>query len=68
MYLTFFFQEDLPLIHIHLTSKYGQKYRCYFPDQIETERKTEEKEKEALEIGIPELLKPLESGPCLLKV
>lgn len=61
-------QVELPVNHIHLTSKYGQRYQCYFPDQVESEKKTEEKEKEALETGIPELLKPLETGPCLLKV
>ncbi|XP_076093847.1 uncharacterized protein LOC143064699 [Mytilus galloprovincialis] len=60
-------EVELPVNHIHLTSKYGQRYQCHFPDQVETERKIEEKEKEALETGIPELLKPLESVPCLLK-
>ncbi|CAG2184511.1 OS9 [Mytilus edulis] len=60
-------EVELPVNHIHLTSKYGQRYQCHFPDQVETVRKTEEKEKEALETGIPELLKPLESVPCLLK-
>ncbi|XP_060079073.1 protein OS-9-like isoform X2 [Ylistrum balloti] len=34
---------------------------------MEADKKKEEEEKVAMETGIPELLKPLEGGPCLFK-
>lgn len=52
---------------IQVTSKYGQHYRCSYPNRMEADKKKEEKEKVAMETGIPELLKPLEAGPCLFK-
>ncbi|OWF41703.1 protein OS-9-like [Mizuhopecten yessoensis] len=53
--------------NIQVTSKYGQHYRCSFPNRMEADKKKEEEEKVAMETGIPELLKPLETGPCLFK-
>lgn len=51
-----------------MTSKHGQIYRCIIPSQMEAEKQKEEEEKIAMEAGVPELLKPMESGPCLFKV
>lgn len=48
-----------------LTSKYGQQYQCSFPDNYEAEKQKEEAEKVAMETGIPDLLKPMETSPCL---
>lgn len=53
---------------IDVTSKHGQIYRCTIPSQMEAEKQKEEEEKHAMEAGVPELLKPMESGPCLFKV
>ncbi|XP_033728099.1 protein OS-9-like [Pecten maximus] len=53
--------------NIQVRSKYGQHYRCSYPDRMEADKKKEEEEKVAMETGIPELLKPLEAGPCLFK-
>ena len=53
---------------IDVTSKHGQIYRCTIPSQMEAEKQKEEEEKNAMEAGVPELLKPMESGPCLFKV
>lgn len=53
---------------IDVTSKHGQIYRCIIPSQMEAEKQKEEEEKIAMEAGVPELLKPMESGPCLFKV
>ncbi|XP_022301578.2 protein OS-9-like [Crassostrea virginica] len=52
---------------IDVTSKHGQIYRCTIPSQMEAEKQKEEEEKNAMEAGVPELLKPMESGPCLFK-
>ncbi|XP_052804983.1 protein OS-9-like [Mya arenaria] len=57
--------EDLSTVK--LTSKFGQTYQCTFPNTVEHEKQKEEAEKEALETGIPDLLKPIETGPCLRK-
>ncbi|WAR04079.1 OS9-like protein [Mya arenaria] len=54
--------EDLSTVK--LTSKFGQTYQCTFPNTVEHEKQKEEAEKEALETGIPDLLKPIETGPC----
>lgn len=53
---------------VQLTSKYGQTYQCTFPNPSEHEKQKGEAEKVAMETGIPDLLKPMESGPCLRKV
>lgn len=50
-----------------MTSKYGQRYECQLPDIGELELELEE-EKAASEIGVSELLKPMETAPCLVKV
>ncbi|ESO90198.1 hypothetical protein LOTGIDRAFT_73032, partial [Lottia gigantea] len=52
---------------VKLTSKYGQNYECRIPDQVEQERQQEEKERVAMETGVLDLLKPMESSPCLIK-
>ncbi|XP_061180649.1 protein OS-9-like [Saccostrea echinata] len=52
---------------IDVTSKHGQIYRCTIPSQMEAEKQKEEEEKIAMETGVPELLKAMESGPCLFK-
>ncbi|KAI0232266.1 hypothetical protein LSAT2_017379 [Lamellibrachia satsuma] len=59
------FKEELPEGAVRLGSKHGQQYQCSYPEKV-TKEKQEEKEKIALETGIPELLKPMEAGPCLL--
>jgi len=53
---------------VKLSSKYGQMYQCSFPNTVEQEKQKGEAEKVAMETGIPDLLKPMESGPCLRKV
>ncbi|KAK2178083.1 hypothetical protein NP493_563g02001 [Ridgeia piscesae] len=58
------FKEELPEGAVRLSSKHGQQYQCSYPDKV-TKEKQEEKEKIAMETGIPELLKPMEEGPCL---
>jgi hypothetical protein len=35
---------------------------------VDAEKQKEEEEKLAMETGVPELLKAMESGPCLFKV
>ncbi|XP_052259528.1 protein OS-9-like [Dreissena polymorpha] len=52
---------------VRLTSKYGQVYQCTFPNAVDQEKLKEEAEKVAMETGIPDLLKPMESSPCLRK-
>ncbi|XP_041371888.1 protein OS-9-like [Gigantopelta aegis] len=59
--------EELPVGAIELMSKYGQQYRCSFPDHSIQDKEKEEQEKVAMETGILQLLKPLESGDCLFK-
>ncbi|KAJ8036555.1 Protein OS-9 [Holothuria leucospilota] len=51
---------------MYMTSKYGQQYECQLPDITELEVELEE-EKAASEIGVSELLKPMETAPCLRK-
>ncbi|KAL3836882.1 hypothetical protein ACJMK2_022289 [Sinanodonta woodiana] len=60
-------QEDYGESGVFLLSKYGQEYQCNIPSHLEQEKKKEEAEKEALEIGVPDLLKSMESAPCLIK-
>lgn len=50
-----------------MTSKYGQQYECQLPNIAELELEMEE-EKAASEIGVSELLKPMETAPCIRKV
>ena len=63
-----FQNEESDTSTVQLTSKYGQPYQCNFPNTVEQEKQKEEAEKVAMETGIPDLLKPMESGPCLRKV
>ncbi|XP_074653408.1 protein OS-9-like isoform X1 [Tubulanus polymorphus] len=49
-----------------LSSKHGQQYRCILPNSGTNDLKEKEEEKLAQELGIPDLLKPLEQGPCLI--
>ncbi|XP_072173495.1 uncharacterized protein [Diadema setosum] len=51
---------------VYLSSKYGQRYECQIPD-VGDVGKVQEEEKTAAEAGISELLKPMESAPCLTK-
>ena len=51
-----------------VTNKHGQRYQCSYPNQLEENAKAREEEKEAEEIGIIDLLKPMETGPCLVHV
>nr|XP_002732136.1 PREDICTED: protein OS-9-like [Saccoglossus kowalevskii] len=51
---------------MYMKSKYGQQYECKLPD-MEDHEKEQEEEKLASEIGISELLKPMEAQPCLIK-
>ncbi|XP_071788566.1 protein OS-9-like isoform X1 [Asterias amurensis] len=51
---------------VHLRSKFGQRYECQLPDMTDYEKEQEE-EKLASDIGISELLKPMENAPCLIK-
>ncbi|KAL4228770.1 Protein OS-9 [Mactra antiquata] len=60
-------EEQADLNTVKLTSKYGQPYQCSFPNTVEHEKQKEEAEKIALETGIPDLLRPMESSPCLRK-
>ncbi|XP_064595061.1 protein OS-9-like [Liolophura sinensis] len=60
--------KDDPPGAVYLQSKFGQQYQCSFPDHSQQEKQKQEEEKLAVEIGIPELLRPLETGPCLIKV
>ena len=53
---------------VQLKSRFGQLYQCSFPNAVEQEKQKEEAEKEALEVGIPDLLRPMEAAPCLRKV
>ena len=50
--------QELPEGAVRLSSKHGQQYQCSYPDKV-TKEKQEEKEKIAMETGIPELLKPM---------
>ena len=52
---------------LYLASKFGQRYECQLPDMTDYEKEQEE-EKVASEVGISELLKPMETAPCLIKV
>lgn len=56
--------ENLLLI----SSRHGQQYQCNLPDIQVTIDKEKTEEKIAIDIGIPELLKPLTDAPCLVKV
>ncbi|XP_038045893.1 protein OS-9-like isoform X2 [Patiria miniata] len=51
---------------MHLRSKFGQQYECQLPDMTDYE-KDQEEEKLATDMGISELLKPMENAPCLVK-
>ena len=52
-----------------LASKFGQQYQCTYQEKsLEDELKQKEEEKVAMEMGIAELLKPMENGPCLINV
>ncbi|KAK3106514.1 hypothetical protein FSP39_021483 [Pinctada imbricata] len=60
-------RNPLPENSVQVTSKFGQSYLCSFPNQVEAEKKKDEEEKVAMETGISELLRPMETGPCLFK-
>ncbi|CAH1772846.1 unnamed protein product, partial [Owenia fusiformis] len=51
---------------VFLASMYGQPYQCIYRDLVSEEKKEKTEEAEALEIGIPELLRPMEGSPCLV--
>ncbi len=53
-----------------LTSRFGQRYQCSYQERHNDQEKKKEKdeEQEALETGVPDLLKPMENGPCLVHV
>lgn len=59
-------KENIPQ-SVQLKSKFGQQYQCSFPDHNEQVKLNEEVEKVAMETGIPELLRPLGTRPCLFK-
>ena len=61
-------QQDPGLSTLTLTSKFGQAYQCIFQDRHHDEQKEQEEEKVAMETGIPDLLKPIADGPCLMHV
>ncbi|XP_033105682.1 protein OS-9-like [Anneissia japonica] len=50
---------------VYVNSKFGQSYECQLPDLSDFE-KSQEEEKVASEIGIAELLKPMEDAPCIV--
>lgn len=60
--------QPIPDTSVLVTSRHGQHYQCTYPNLIEQERRKEEEEKAAVESGVLELLKPMEKGPCLIKV
>ena len=60
--------QEYPAGSVTLSTKFGQQYQCSFPNQAEENAKQKEEEKEAEEIGIVELLKSMEGGPCLFHV
>ncbi|XP_071947348.1 protein OS-9-like [Antedon mediterranea] len=49
---------------LYVNSKFGQSYECQLPDLSDFE-KSQEEERVASEIGISELLKPMEDAPCI---
>ena len=65
--LLFYQEENVPGA-LYLKSKHGQQYQCSYLDKSSEERREKEDERAALETGIPELLKPMEEGPCLVHV
>ena len=54
---------------MQLTSVHGQQYQCVLPNQpaLETQENIEQANTDS-ETGIPELLSPMEDGPCLTYV
>jgi hypothetical protein len=62
------FFQTYPESAILVTSKHGQQYQCSYPTHQEQKQQKEEEEKIALETGVVELLKPIASQPCMLKV
>ena len=53
---------------LYLTSIHGQQYQCSYAEIGEERRKEKQDEKDAVETGISELLKPMQDGPCLIYV
>ncbi|CAL1297062.1 unnamed protein product [Larinioides sclopetarius] len=51
---------------VHMTSMYGQEYSCTLP-QVEEEELSEKIPVDEKSTDIKELLKPMQSGSCLLK-
>ncbi|XP_070174955.1 protein OS-9-like isoform X2 [Littorina saxatilis] len=60
--------ETPPETAITVTSRHGQRYQCDYPSHHQQRQQQEEEEKIALETGVVELLKPLASQPCLIKI
>ncbi|ELT95553.1 hypothetical protein CAPTEDRAFT_109094 [Capitella teleta] len=58
------FPEDETVLS--LQSKFGQNYRCSYMDRRQEDQREMEEERVAMETGIPDLLKPLGEGACLL--
>lgn len=60
--------QEVPENAVTLITKLGQKFHCIYSDRAEEVEKEKEEEITALKIGVKELLKPLEGGPCLFQV
>ncbi len=60
--------QNVPPTAVLMTSIYGQQYQCSYPDPHIKDEKEKEEEKAAEEAGILELLKPMESSPCIIYV
>jgi len=63
----FFIHQDVDVV---LSSKYGQLYRCSFSSALEAEKNRRQQENDNLEetLSVTDLLKPLETLPCLIYV
>lgn len=59
-------EEEQSVPVIYMTSKYGQKYQCVLP-QVDDEDVSEKEAVSEKVTDIKELLKPMQSGACLLK-
>ena len=53
---------------VTVTSIHGQAYQCTHPDTVAEEEREKEQERQAIETGVLELLKPLAEGDCLTYV
>ncbi|CAD5111143.1 DgyrCDS480 [Dimorphilus gyrociliatus] len=59
--------DEIPENAVTVVTKLGQKFHCIYSDRAEEVEKEKEEEISALRIGVKDLLKPLESGPCLFQ-